>query len=459
MLDRQLCALPDQSELRPVFGSRLPAVGQLALLVRDRHGRERRLMNRFGQATFINVFGRNLVIFGTADAAETIALNREKNFESAGAWDHLIGSRFKRGLLLMDFSEHRLHRSIMQQAFTNARLQGYLREMAGMLGDRVRSIPAGDIQLAAEFKSIILDVALKVFVGVTLSRHEADRINQAFVDSLDSLGAAVRYAVPGGKWARGIRGRTELEKFFYGLIPSKRATETPDLFSVLCHARSEEGAVFSDEDVVNHMIFLLFAAHDTSAVTISTMAFYMAKHPEWQVRARERALSMTALPEYSSLAEMSELDLIFREATRLNAPVPGVVRQVREDAVIDGYLVPKGSIVMASTFSVHTNPRYWTKPETFDPTRFAPERAEEKTHRYAWMPFGGGVHKCIGLYFAQMEIKTILHNLLRDYEWSIPDGQQWRERPGSLGEPKDGLRVTIRRLRPAQHAAPAVVAK
>ena len=86
-------------------------------------------------------------------------------------------------------------------------------------------------------------------------------------------------------------------------------------------------------------------------------------------------------------------------------------------------------------------------PAALRPDRFSPERAEDKSHRYAWMPFGGGVHKCIGLYFAQMEIKTIMHNLLLEYEWSVPADYTWKLADNStLPVPKDHLPVTLRAM-------------
>ena len=79
----------------------------------------------------------------------------------------------------------------------------------------------------------------------------------------------------------------------------------------------------------------------------------------------------------------------------------------------------------------------------FDPERFSPERREDRSHRYAWEPFGGGVHKCIGLYFAGMEVKAILHRLLRNYRWSVDPGYVAPYDNHSLPFPKDGQPIDL----------------
>ena len=216
---------------------------------------------------------------------------------------------------------------------------------------------------------------------------------------------------------------------------------------MLCHAQSEDGHTFSDEDVVNHMIFVLMAAHDTSTITLTTMAYYMAKHPEWQAAAREQSRELPPEISYDTLDRFTVLDAIMKESLRLNAPVPGLPRRAVQDTEICGHFIPKGTYVSAIGMVSHHDPALWTDPERFDPDRFSPERAEDRVHRFAWMPFGGGVHKCIGLYFGQMEIKTIMHNLLLRYEWSVPDDYVWKLDNSTLPVPKDHLPVRMRPLR------------
>lgn len=439
-----LAAPPSGSALKPIYGSGDPGVLEVLRQYRDPLKILRTRRERFGDITYMNAFGLKVVLPMTASGTEAVAMNRSKVLAAEPAWGFMIGPFFRRGILLMDFDEHRYHRLILQQAFTTTHLKGYLQAMQPMVRERVAALPVGDnVRLLAEFKKITLDVALEIFLGLKLSLAEADRINKAFIDCVDAGMSIVRKNIPGTKWSRGLAGRKVLEEFMYRHLPAKRAHETPDLFSTLCHVQSEDGHSFTDEDVVNHMIFVLMAAHDTSTITLTTMAYYMARHPEWQAKARAQSQTLPAEIGYDTLPEFTVLDVVMKESLRLNSPVPGLIRQATEDTEIDGYFVPKGAYVSAVAMANHHNPALWTDPETFDPDRFSDDRAEDKTHRFAWMPFGGGVHKCIGLYFAQLEIKTIMHNLLLTHEWSVPADYEWTLDNSTLPVPKDRLPVRL----------------
>ena len=446
-MSKQLCSVPAGSGLKPIYGNGAPGLYEMVINAIDRKAATRRRRERFGDIAYQNFFGRKCVMPMTPQTVEPAIMNKDKVFANEPAWDFLIGVAFKRGLLLMDFDEHRQQRLIFQQAFTPSNLKGYLQEMQPMLTERIDNFPVGKVRLAEEFKAIVLDMALEVFLGVLLPRAEADRLNRAFLDCLGGTSALVRRPIPGGAWQRARKGRKILEAFFYERLPDKRRHETPDLFSILCHAQSDDGDRFTDEQIVNHMIFLLFAAHDTSTTALSTMAYYMAKHPEWQQRARAESQALPADLSHDTLKDLHAVDLILKESLRLNAPVPVLSREALEDTDLAGYFVPRGTLVLVTPDAVHENPAVWRNPRTFDPERFTPERAEDKSHRFAWFPFGGGVHKCIGLYFAQMEIKTMMHNLLRRCEWTVPDTYEWKVNPRTIGDPKGGLPAHISRLR------------
>ncbi|WP_297608422.1 cytochrome P450 [Nocardia sp.] len=438
-----LASPPPGSGLKPIYGG-FPSLHQLWWMRRDPRRTIEPRREKFGDITYnITPIGK-FVDTLSAPAAEAVALNKDKAFASAPAWGFMIGKFFRRGLLLMDFEEHRYHRLVLQQAFTTDRLKGYLEQMQPLIQQRVAAFPEGDnIRLLDEFKKLTLDVALEIFLGLKLSREEADRINKAFIDCVDAGMALIRYDMPGTRWSRGLAGRKVLEEFMYQHLPAKRAQQTPDLFSTLCHISSDEGHTFTDEDVVNHMIFLLMAAHDTSTITMTTMSYYLSRHLEWQSRARAQSRELPADVTYDNLSQFTVLDKVMKEALRLNAPVPGLVREAVKDTEIDGYFVPKGTRVGALAMTNHFNPELWTNPRKFDPDRFSPERAEDKSHKFAWMPFGGGVHKCIGLYFAQLEIKTIMHNLLLTKQWTVPPRYRWELDYSTLPVPKDGLPVRL----------------
>lgn len=431
------------SDLHAVPVSERNGVLEVLSMRRDPFAFADQRRRQYGEIFAMNALGTRVVTAYGAEAASEILMNKDRAFANAPAWSYFIGPFFNRGIMLLDFDEHRHHRHIMQAAFAPTKLQGYFAEMQPVIVDRVAKFPTGRVRLFDQFKELTLDVALEIFLGLELSKAEADRLNKAFIETVRAGVAFVRHPVPGGRWWKGLRSRKILEEFFYKHIDAKRATATPDLFSVLCHAESDDGHRFSDEDVVNHMIFVLMAAHDTSTITMTQMAYRMAEHPKWQAKARAQSMALGPELSYDDLASLTVLESVMRESLRMCPAVPAQPRMAIKDTQVRGHFIPKGTMMVIPQLSNHRDPRYFTRPDVFDPDRFSPERAEDKGHRMAWMPFGGGVHKCIGLYFAQMEIKTIMHNLLRDYEWFVPADYRLPMDFSALPVPKDRLPVTL----------------
>jgi cytochrome P450 len=441
---RELAAPPAGSGLRPVLGDAgAPVIGHSLDFMR--FGREYALYRyeTYGPVSWMGAFGKRIVSLSGPDATQAALVNRDKAFSQEG-WKFFIENFFHRGLMLLDFGEHHMHRRIMQDAFTRDRLVGYVGQMGPALREGVAAWAGNrEPRLYWSLKRLTLDVATRVFMDMR-SGDDARRINRAFVDTVRAGTALVRFPVPGGRWAAGLNGRRLLERYFAENLPAKRRTDGADLFSALCHATTEDGERFGDADVINHMIFLMMAAHDTTTITSTAAAYYLAKHPEWQERARAESLALGSdVPDIAALDRLRTLDLVMKEALRLVAPVPSMARKTVRDTDVLGHYVPAGTLVGVSPTINHFDPACWTNPFDFDPERFSDERREDKSHRYAWMPFGGGAHKCIGLHFGTFEVKALLHEMLRTFRWSVPAGYEARWDYVSLPVPTDGLPVRL----------------
>ncbi len=440
---RPLADPPPGSGLMPVMGEPgLPVIGNSLGFLRDSLDGARQFYDRYGTVFWSGAFGTQIVLVLGPDAIGTVLANRDKAFSNKRGWDYFIGPFFERGVMLMDFEEHRHHRRIMQQAFKRERLVSYL-ERANTTIERGitgwRNGPGFEVYEAA--KQLTLDIATEVFMGEQLGAH-ADRLNHAFIDVVVGGQAIVRADVRGGKWHRGLQSRHLLEQHFLAQIAAKRESNGNDLFSVLCHAETEDGERFSDSDVVNHMIFTMMAAHDTSTITVAMMAYYLACHPEWQERLREECRSL-GKPTVGYDDDLPLMDLVLRETLRMNAPVGMLARQALTDTELEGRYIPAGSLMMLGIYPTQRMEPWWNEPDTFDPERFTPERAEDKSHPYAWMPFGGNVHKCIGMHFGSMEVKAIMHQLLLARSWSIPPGYEPLIDYGTGPFPGDGLPISL----------------
>ncbi len=444
---RPLAEPPAGSRLRPVMGEPgLPFLGQTLPMFVGGVGFTRRAQARFGPVFWTNVIGTPVAVVLGGKAIATALANREGAFSSADGWGYFIGPFFERGVMLMDAPEHRHHRLIMQQAFTRPRLRGYLTRMHPAITRGLAGWPfTGELAVYPALKQLTLDIATEVFMGGELGA-EADAINRAFVDAVVAGQALIRadVPIPGAKWHRGIASRRRLEAHFHAQLPAHRDGTGEDLFSVLCRAESDDGARFSDADVVSHMIFVLMAAHDTSTITLAMMIYHLAREPAWQERLHAESAALgTETPTIEELDSLASMDLVFRETLRINPPVGMIARRAVRDVELDGYFVPAGTLLMLEIYPTHRMEPWWSEPDRFDPTRFSPERREEPGPRENWLPFGSHAHKCIGMHFGAMEVKAILHRLLLHRRFSVPADYAPPIAAGTGPYPGDGLPVTL----------------
>lgn len=424
----------------------LPYIGGTFAYLRDPLRMMREQYDDFGPVSEMDFVGRRWTVLLGPDACGEALRNADKAFANAPGWGALVGPFFDRGLMLLDFEEHHRHRRLLQEAFTRDRLSGYAAALGPAVAEGVaRWQPQDGFRAYPALKELTLDLATQVFMGGPnlASPDELDRVNDAFVDCVQAATALVRLPLPGTRWGRGHRGRRVLEDFLGRHVAGKRAGAGDDLFSVLCRL-SAEGEALTDEDVVNHMVFLLMAAHDTSTITVSTMMQQLGQHPEWQQRLREQAMGLSEVPTLEELDQLTDLDLVMKECLRLLPPVPVLARQAVKDTEVLGHRVPAGRLTAVMVHLGHHLPELWPDPERFDPERFADHRREDKVHRHAWMPFGSGVHKCLGMFFAGVEAKLILLELLRRFEWSVDPAYRPPLDYSSLPFPKDGQPVDLR---------------
>jgi len=439
---------PAGGTLREIPGdSGWPLVGYSFHLLRnmDRFVHER--YARYGEVSWGSAFGMRFISLLGAAGNQFVFQNRGDLFASS-AWEHFLARFFHRGLMLLDFDEHRVHRRIMQGAFTREALVSYLGQLTpGISTGLAAWKPEDGFRIFDHLKTLTLDLASQVFIGHGPG-PQAERLNKAFLATVRAATGVVRYPLWGTRWRAGVLGRRTLEDFFRSELPAKRASDDEDLFARLCRAGAADGEGFSDEDIVNHMIFVLMAAHDTSTITLTNMVYHLARNPDWQQRLREQSLALgTDTPDLDELAQLTDMALVMKEALRLCAPVPGLPRRAVRECSYKGFRIPEGAFVNVSPWFTHTSSLYWSDPERFDPERFSPERAEDRKHPFQWVPFGGGAHKCIGLHFGEMEVKAILHQMLRRFSWSVPEGYVMRQDFTSLPIPVDRLPVRLRLLR------------
>lgn len=425
----------------------LPLVGHSIDMLSDPVAIGLRHYERYGPISWSNSFGMTSVVATGPDALRAIFTDPTNAYSNGEAWEFYIGKFFKRGLMLLDFQEHRFHRGVMQAAFKRNAIERYFANMQPSIRRAVEAWPTGRVtRIAPRLKQLTLDVATETFMGERIG-PEADAVNVAFVDAVRAGTSLVRYPVPFGRWKKGLDGRRVLEHFIRSRIAKKRANPSDDLFSRLCEATDADGNRFTDDDVVNHMIFLMMAAHDTSTITLTSLLYRLAKSPSWQDRIREEMRS--AGPgdlTIDAFDKMPSLALAMKEAMRLLTPLPATARKTIKDVELLGRHIPKGTNVAVSMAVTHRLPDWWTMPNRFDPERFNDTRAEHRKHPFLFSPFGGGAHKCIGMHFGELEIQSVAYYVLSKYRLHVPTHYEMPVDYTSLPVAGDGLPVRLERL-------------
>ncbi len=432
---------------RPGFVTTLKAIasggGRVDMLtplreLSARHGEV--VMQRAGPFRMVNLFG--------PDANRFVLLDPQRIFSAKRPWDAIMGRIFPNGLLLRDGDDHKHHRKLMHTAFTRPVLAGYAERMSPTIAGHVEDLARGDGRILAfrAFKALTLDIAAEIFVGVDLGPDSA-RMNRAFEAMVAASMSRVRLRIRGFEFERGLSGREWLVGFFRDLLPKKRENPGADIFARLSRAESEEGERLSDAEIVDHMVFLMMAAHDTTTSALCSMSYELAKHPDWQERLRDESRALASdVPSYTDLDRLEGLGMVFRETLRRYPPLPVIPRVATADFEFGGFAIPARSMVVISPIHTHHIESWWPDPFRFDPSRFEPARATLERHSHHWIPFGGGAHHCIGLRFAEAQVKLVMHQLLRRFRWTVPAGYTMPVQQAPISKPRDGLPLVLERL-------------
>lgn len=433
----------DETKLDHIPGKDgLPLLGNTLDQLKDYVGFVQHMVGNYGPVYRSKGFGGRSVTLHGPDANELVMFDRDKLFSSEQGWGPMLNLLFPRGLMLMDFDHHRADRKILSVAFKPEPMRHYADALNEGIRDRVAKWSGKQIEFYPEIKELTLDLAATAFLGIPWG-PEADKINKAFVDMVQATIGIVRRPLPFTAMGRGVAGRKYLVDYFTRLVPERRHSDGTDIFSQFCRATDDDGEYMSVDSLVDHMNFLMMAAHDTITSSLSSLVWELAKHPEWQEKLRAEMVQVAPAGQgvgHNGLNDLELTEWAFKESLRLVPPVPTFPRRALRDFEFGGFHIPAGTTVAVSPSFTHMMEEYWPNPSKFDPMRFSPEQTRGR-HKYAWVPFGGGAHMCLGLHFAYMQAKIFLHHVLTQYHIEADEGYapEWAMLP--IPRPKDGLKL------------------
>jgi cytochrome P450 family 135 len=328
-------------------------------------------------------------------------------------------------VLVLDEKPHIGQRRLLLPPFHGERMQGYGEKMTEIAAREIESWPTGTpYKLRPRMQAITLEIILETVFGVH-RRERTGPLRAALRDFLD-LTTDPRLLLPviliGPERVRHVpafRRRVDrVDELIYAEIAERRRAEDlaerDDVLSMLVLARHEDGSPMSDAEIRDELLTLLVAGHETTATALSWAVERLVRHPEKLERLRAEALAG---------GEEPYLTATIQETLRLRPVIVLVIRRLTEPVELGGYELPARVCATPSIHLIHRHPEIYPEPDRFLPERFL----DNPPGTYTWIPFGGGVRRCLGAAFAQFEMAVVLRELVKRHQ--VRPAREGSERP------------------------------
>jgi cytochrome P450 len=422
----------------------LPLIGDLNMLSEDSGQYLFDVYKRYGNLVTIR-FGPNPLVFMRGPKYNRfIFAENAANLLNRPPLELLEGQMFGDGLLVSDGEEHKQARRMLQPAFHRQHIKTY---RDAMVEETHRMIDgwAGEIDVAKMMQRLTLNIVARVLFDMDITA-ESEALSRAWDGVMNYNGhpwGSVLARVPFSSRRVGMRA---IHGVINRMIAEHRANPDgrDDVIAMMLAAKDEDGTIFSDPQIRDHLMILFLAGHETSSNGLTWMLYLLAQYPQWTRKVLDELQTVLGGrdPDLADLEKLPVLDMIVKESMRILPPVVAFTRSAAAPFDMDGYHIPAGTMLLYTIIATHYLPEIYPDPLEFRPERFAPD-AERKYSPYEYLPFGGGARLCLGQPLAMMEIKIALAIILQKFRLDlVPEQTVKAIFRGSL-YPKNGLRVTV----------------
>jgi cytochrome P450 len=313
-------------------------------------------------------------------------------------------------VLLLDETPHMEQRKLLLPAFHGQRMQGYEALMREVAAEEIESWPHGEPhRLRPRMQALTLEIILRTVFGLD-EGERLERLRAELRRLLDALTSPRMFVFPlllGPERIAGLgpfRGlMSEVDRLIYEQIGERRRvadSQRDDILSLLLEAKHEsDGAPMGDQELRDELLTLLVAGHETTANALAWAVERLIRHPD----------KLARLTEEVAAGETRYRDAVVTETLRLRPVISLVARRLVEPVQIGDWRLPAGITVTPAIYLVHRRPEVYPEAEAFRPERFL----EKPPGTYTWIPFGGGVRRCLGAAFAQLEMGVVLSELVK----------------------------------------------
>lgn len=428
----------------------LPIVGETISYALDPRFAEKR-QKKYGPIFKTHLLGRKTIVVIGAEANRMVLATDFDRFSWRQGWPSTFKELLGESLFIMDGPEHQHKRKLLMPAFHGRALANYwstMEQITLRYLDRWEQL--GTFRWSPEFKKLTFDIASKLLMG-SEAGPKTEQLSKLF-DTLTNGLITLPLRFPGTPYSRALKARDTLLAHVEETVRARQALpddEQPlDALGMLMRSRDENGQGLSLAELKVQALLLLVGGHESTTSSLGMLCFALAQHPEVLERARAEQLALAAQGPLtmSQLDQMPYLELVLREVERLHPPISGGFRGIVDSCELNGYHIPRGWQLLYRPPETHLDAQVYTNPERFDPDRFSPERAEHKRQAFSLVAFGGGPRICIGMAFAQLEMKIIAAHLLRRYHWELLPRQNLQVVLLPTRHVRSGLKVRFRRL-------------
>jgi cytochrome P450 family 135 len=395
-------------------------------------------------------FERPMVLISDPAAVKALYTERRNGLPPGRAFalEPVLG---KRSVLLTEGEDHMARRRLMLPAFHGERMRSYEGVLGEVVAAEIDSWPLGrEFPIHSAMQAVTLEVILRAVFGIA-DGPRLDRLRVLLRDILAETGSTraqlqgLLARRRGGDPLAGVRTRLgQVDEALFAEITEHRLRpdleERGDILSMLMTAEFEDGSSMDDQELRDQLMTLLLAGHETTATALAWTFDLLLRHPAELARLRGSLEN----------GEEAYLKATIAESLRLRPVIPLAGRRLAEDLVTDDLELPAGTDVTASIWLTHTDPALYPEPLAFRPERFL----EAAPETYAWIPYGGGVRRCLGAAFAEFEMRIVLREVLTRCELRKADPTPEKTgRRNITFSPRAGTPVVVESRRPAREPA------
>lgn len=434
----------------------LPLVGSLPQLIKNPFGYLKQARQAYGDLYNLNLGISKMLILNHPRQMQHVFVDNVQNYRKGGAMWDAIRAMLGNGLVVSEGSFWLRQRRMMQPQFHRQRLAALTELMVSAMNEALdtweKSANGSNFNVAPAFNELTMKVITRTLFGTGLDSEEMNKVSKALDYAVNYIiKAIVLNSLPSWMPAPGRKefenSIKQIDETVYRIIADSRknrGAENHLMAMLLDMVDDETGEAMTDQQLRDEVTTLFLAGYETTSIALTWAFDFLTHRPDVmeKLQAEVDAALGDRLPTFADLMKLPYSRMVLQETLRIRPSAWQLPRTAIEDDEIDGYPIPAGTNLIGLIYMCHYHPEEWDNPEVFDPERFQPEKTE-KRHKFAYMPFGAGQRKCIGMDFALMEGQLALAMVAQRYKLTKTTENLAEPQLSTTLRPKGGVVVQL----------------